>query len=274
MTRNKRRHSRAIPSINKIPASEKIREESEILEDLRLLCRTDGYIHVLCYLSFKDNFIVFLEHLRPEDVTASYGHDRTIRTELATLIGLTLQNPISFSEISDEAVLSLASTTLKLLSELHQSFNKPMLKFFESQFQSGIRDIKNVPSPFGRGDMLREPIFYGGESAYIFQYLDLAVLRYASDDAWLYQHKGFRTQDAHHILEAISKIQSEKLVRFSKGSPPNKDFAKFYECFSVKIEELCREQKYQRQFVKPCFRHLRAQHHQQIKNLLQFQIST
>lgn len=238
MTRNKRRHSRATAPTKKIPIAKKIREENEILEDLRLLCRTDEYIHVLCYLSFKDNFIIFRDHLRPEDITTSYGHDRTIRTELATLIGLSLQSPISFDEISDEAILSLASTTLKLLSEFHQSFNKPMLQFLENQSQSSIRDMKNIASPFSRGDMLREPIFYGGESAYNFQYLDLAALRYSSDDTWLYQSKGFRTQDARHILEAISKIQSRKLTRFTNTSSSAKDFAKLYGCFSVRTEEL------------------------------------
>jgi hypothetical protein len=37
-------------------------------------------------------------------------------------------------------------------------------------------------NPFTRGTVLREAIFYGGESGYSFQYRDLSVRKYAADN--------------------------------------------------------------------------------------------
>ena len=44
---------------------------------------------------------------------------------------------------------------------------------------------------FRQGDVLREAIFYSGDSAYSFQYRDFAPKKYGRDDAWLETHKGF-----------------------------------------------------------------------------------
>src|SRR5215472_2772 len=46
------------------------------------------------------------------------------------------------------------------------------------------------------GAALREPIFYGGESAYGFQYRDLAEKKYKADDPWLLSRMGFSISDA------------------------------------------------------------------------------
>jgi hypothetical protein len=59
---------------------------------------------------------------------------------------------------------------------------------------------------------MREPIFYGGESAYGFQYLDFARPKYRDDDGWLDANKGFRIDDACQIGEALGKLQSYRLI--------------------------------------------------------------
>jgi len=68
------------------------------------------------------------------------------------------------------------------------------------------------PSPFTRADVLREPIFYGGESAYSFQYRDMARERYAADEVWLTANKGFCIADAQAVADAISEIQTSKIA--------------------------------------------------------------
>lgn len=62
------------------------------------------------------------------------------------------------------------------------------------------------PSPFTRADVLREPIFYGAESAYSFQYRDMALERYAADEAWLLANKGFSIADAQAIALSLIHI--------------------------------------------------------------------
>ncbi|MNQ75165.1 hypothetical protein D3C85_899500 [compost metagenome] len=65
---------------------------------------------------------------------------------------------------------------------------------------------------FYSGAALREPIFYGGESAYSFQYRDFSPAKYGHDDPWLIANKGFSIRDAHNVVYAISRLQDEKAV--------------------------------------------------------------
>jgi hypothetical protein len=59
---------------------------------------------------------------------------------------------------------------------------------------------------------MREPIFYGGESAYSFQCRDLSPRKYANDDEWLKANKGFSIRTARNIVYAIGKLQNEKAI--------------------------------------------------------------
>src|SRR5690606_35950467 len=82
----------------------------------------------------------------------------------------------------------------------------------------------NSINPFESGDAMREPIFYAAESAYNFQYIDLAVRRYASDSEWLQSNVGFTIEQACHVAEAIDRIFSDRLPIFMEtlhDSPTN-----------------------------------------------------
>jgi hypothetical protein len=70
---------------------------------------------------------------------------------------------------------------------------------------------------FTRGDVLREAIFYGGESAYSFQYRDISLRKYAADDEWLMSNKGFSIQEARDVVHAIGRLQEEKLMSTLQG---------------------------------------------------------
>ena len=74
-----------------------VRTEREVFDDLDTLCSSPGFIHVLAYLSYRDNLISYDGHMTNEDMAASYASERTIRTEFSTLMGLMLKHPIDFS---------------------------------------------------------------------------------------------------------------------------------------------------------------------------------
>ena len=74
-----------------------------------------------------------------------------------------------------------------------------------------------IASSFQRGDVLKEPIFYGGESAYSFQYRYFALDRYADDDDWLRANKGFRIADGHAVATALMRIQNRKMLATIEG---------------------------------------------------------
>ena len=194
------------------------RSEHEIFENLGALCCAPGYIHVLAFLSSRDNFIFYDGQLTSEDMAASYAPGRTIRTEFSTLMGLMMKRPIDFSVPSPGEMQALLEKTGALLTEMHSCFNQPMLEGLKQAVvaqQAGL-SIDQAPSLFQRGDVLREPIFYGGESAYSFQYREFALERYASDDDWLCASKGFKIADAHAVVGALSQLQTRKVAETIK----------------------------------------------------------
>jgi hypothetical protein len=78
-------------------------------------------------------------------------------------------------------------------------------------------------APFSQGAALREPIFYNGESAYNFQFRDFATKKYAADNQWLMNNKGFEINSARDVIRAIGLLQTEKLNGLSdtlRGAPP------------------------------------------------------
>ncbi|MCV9967399.1 hypothetical protein OIU34_36800 [Pararhizobium sp. BT-229] len=62
--------------------------------------------------------------------------------------------------------------------------------------------------PFQDGAAMREPIFYGGEPAYSFQYRTLTQVKYEADDDWLVKTRGFTIADALAVTKAISDFHS------------------------------------------------------------------
>ena len=82
-------------------------------------------------------------------------------------------------------------------------------------FFAGLDRKKGTEAKFNSftaGEALREPIFYGGESAYSFQYRDFAVRKYQKDDEWLQAHKGFSMGVARDIVRAVGQLGDEKAV--------------------------------------------------------------
>jgi hypothetical protein len=193
--------------------SVKPRTEQEIFDDLAKLCAAPGYAHALAWISLRDNYVAFEGTMDSEDLAASYALGRTVRTEFSTLLGLLIRQPIDLSEPTPAEIQALFERTGALLNELHQRLSQPMWDSIietAKAMQEGGEEFR--PSPFTRADVLREPIFYGGESAYSFQYRDMAIERYAADEAWLTVNKGFCIADALAVADAISEIQASKIA--------------------------------------------------------------
>jgi hypothetical protein len=189
----------------------KIRPEQEIFDELSRLCVSPGYIHAVAFLSFRDNMILYSGEMKPEDSRHLFSKQRLIRTELSTLIGLMLKGDIDYSMPSIEVLQGYVQRTEALLSEIHESMKA---EFFVGLTPENIKD--KTFDPFNRGAVLREPIFYGGESAYSFQYRDLVVRKYASDEQWLKANKGFSIQSARDVVHAVGQIQNDKSVEMLK----------------------------------------------------------
>ena len=145
--------------------------------------------------------------MKPEDMQHLFSTTRLIRTETSTLIGLLLKNEIDYNLPAADVLQRYVDKTEVLLEEIHHSMSAPFLialdpaKLADKSF-----------NPFASGAMLRESIFYAGESAYSFQYRELSPRKYANDDEWLKVNKGFSIQTARDIVYAIGKLQDEKAI--------------------------------------------------------------
>ena len=81
-----------------------------------------------------------------------------------------------------------------------------------------------LADPFAKAAAMREPIFYGAEFAYSFQYRDFSVKRYERDKDWMIKNKGFSPEEARQVVAAISQFLNEKLLatlKKQKDLPPD-----------------------------------------------------
>lgn len=187
----------------------KNRKEMVIFSELSNLCISPGYLHAIAFFCFRDNTIRYGDVMTTEDVLEQFGLTQLVRTEISTLIGLTCKGELNVEMQSPEIIQSYIDKTEALLEEIHLSMIPDMREIFESE---------KVPNssfnPFKNGMVLREAIFYGGESAYHFQYRNLSSLKYLKDSEWLACNKGFSSEDAISIIKAIQDLQHRKINEF------------------------------------------------------------
>jgi len=180
------------------------RPEIDVFNELEKLCTSSGYIHAISFFCFRDNIYWYDEELTADDIVKLHSPDRLIRTEISTLIGLMIKKDIDFTIPNPNILGEYISKTEVLLKELHQSMVAPANDIFMDIIKSGKKD-----NPFMKGEFLRESIFYGGESAYDFQYLDLSVKKYKNDDEWFKHNKGFNIYDIKVVIDTITELQYE-----------------------------------------------------------------
>ena len=180
-----------------------MRSEQEIFDDLAALCSSQGFIHAVAAICFRDTIISFSDELRAEDM-AQFSKLSLIRTEVTTLIGLMMRAPIDFSLPTPEAVSGYIKHSEALLEELHQAMTPDFNQLTSDKF-------------------LREMIFYGAESAYHFQYRDLAPRKYGADADWLLQNKSIDLEVGREVCRSVDELLGERLIETQqslKDKPP------------------------------------------------------
>lgn len=188
------------------------RSEAEVFEEIAVLCASPGYIHALAYVCFRDNLIQFDRNLGVRDLDSHYDGSSLLRSEIATLIGLMARAPISVDLPTPQSIQTYVDRTDSLMSELHHAMM--MGAFFGGKDWAQL--FAEGRDPFDDASAMREPIFYGGESAYNFQYEAFTVLKYGADDPWLVDKRGFSTADALTVTRAINEGHISKLFSLRK----------------------------------------------------------
>lgn len=206
-----------------------MRSEQQIFEDLSNLCVSPGYAHAIAYFCHEAHVQYYEgDTITVEDMAKPYQRERLILTEISALIGLLLKHPIDLAMPEPDLLQKYISQTKELLFQLHEAI-------FPNA--NGLINISNTSkdSP-NREQFFRESIFYTGKSAYMFQYTELAVMKYQADDHWLLNNKGFTILDASLVVKAIMQLQEqhlhEKSELFAEIHPDQWDFVSIY-VFSI-----------------------------------------
>lgn len=184
------------------------RKEAEVFSDLESLCQSDGYLHTIAYFCFRDNVVRCGEEIQKEDFLEQYGTDRLLRIEISTLIGLACTVALNVNLPTPAKMQEYIEKTEAFLLELHHSMMPDISDMFKLDANNKLDKGYN---PFNKGAFLREPIFYGGESAYHFQYRDLSKLKYKNDEDWLIRNRGYSLEELFVIIEAIGDLQLKKV---------------------------------------------------------------
>lgn len=222
------------------------RPESEIFADLQALCVKPGYIHALAFLCFRDNIIPYAGKMKEADVRRMFDPSRLIRTEIDTLFGLMVKSEVDWSLPPPLVLQEYLEASESLLEQLHHALSGAWVQGFTAEAVAS----KSF-NPFERADALREPIFYGGESAYDFQYVDFAPRRYAADEAWLQEHRGYSIATAAIVARAVERVHAAKFItlreEMRKLHPDQWTMLPF---FAVSVAEVSAESELQPETVE------------------------
>jgi hypothetical protein len=244
----KKKASSAKDSKNDVVESEKRappRKEQVIFDDLAVLCASPGYVHAIAYFCFRDTLVPVGDELTADDFAPLYSHERLIRTELSTLVGLMVRQPIDFSRPSPRTLQTYIDRTEELLKELHDALSQAYLEGFLAADKTADK-----PDFLHQGEVLRESIFYGGESAFGSQYRDLAVAKYRADNDWLENARGFSIETAARVISELEILQRRKRTETTENfKVTHPDEWTYLPAFTFTAEELSKSSGIELGFV-------------------------
>ena len=180
-----------------------MREESAVFDDLRRLCHSPGYAHAIAVYWMRGNMLRASNGEVTSERLAETSTGLT-RREIDILVGLAAQGDFDLALPKPVVTRKHMRETDALMEELHCVIGDPLGSFFRA-------------AATGLGEALREPIIYGPESAYEFQYLDLAVERYSADNGWLRHNRGFSIEDAVSVIKAVVAVRAGAMEASLRG---------------------------------------------------------
>lgn len=186
------------------------RSEADVIDDLAALAAKPGYAHAMAGICYRDNLVSFQGEHKSSDIEHLFDRKRLNRNEITTILGLMSRQPLDLTEVDEATLRSYASRTDELMSELHDAMTSLMIGELMPQAQQGI-----AMSDIWKGAMMKEPIFYGTESAYSFQYRDFFAEKHAQDDDWLVRAMAFSSAQALQVASAMCSLMD---VRATKGA--------------------------------------------------------
>lgn len=229
--------------------------EAEVFEELIALTALPGYVHAIAGICHRDSFVSFQGEHKASDLEHLFDRKRLNRNEISTLLGLMMRQPLDLTEVDEATLRSYASRTDELLGELHSAMSGLIFDDMVSQAQQGA-----AMEDFWQGAMMKEPIFYGTESAYSFQYRDFFVEKHALDDGWLERVMGFSSAQAKRVASAMCSLMDERATNGARLAgeiqPGQMPAGSVLEFFEFKTQEIAQRSGQRLAVVEAVFKAL------------------
>ena len=189
--------------------------ESEIFSKLERLCTSPGYVHALASICFTNQIILGIK----EEPLPEGAPQRLTYTEIMTLVGLHIKAPISYELLSTEDLTSYVNRSYQLLAELQEAIENPFYQLVH-ELQTAIvnNDLRTTleeANPMYQ--LFRGSIFYAGDSAYYFQYLDFVVPKYEADAAWLLTNKNVELNAGRSACKKLAELHQHRMDELLTG---------------------------------------------------------
>ncbi|RMU99382.1 SEC-C motif protein [Pseudomonas syringae pv. tomato] len=188
------------------------RTESEVFADLVALTAHPGYVYAIAQICHRDTLVTYQDEYTADDLSDVYDPERLIRTEITTLLGLMMRQPLDLTLPEPSQIQAYVVRSDELMVELHDAMSGSIFESLIGNAASGAN-----PEDAWNGAMMREPIFYGAESAYSFQYRDFFVEKHSCDDDWLRQNEGFTSRQAQQIARAMCSSMDSRASELYQG---------------------------------------------------------
>ena len=192
------------------------RPEKDIVSDLHQLTQAPGFIYTSCVMVAQSLWML------PEEIADINWHQRPNKQELSLLLGFLVKHPLRLSEFPSEGELEKQkAAATELLAELHRASGFPPLPNTDPT-DNHENWVNRAHEAYGEwmqsGLGMREPIFYGGDGAYSFQYMEMASKRYKLDEDWIQRNVGITLEALFEIAHAIEELANERLQNIDFGS--------------------------------------------------------
>ena len=191
-------------------------DESTIFNRLEHLARRPGYAHVIAALCYRLKFLSSNSPIALADGSTAGRGEKIIRTEIGLLVGLFSKSERDLSIPTIEMFREMINQTELLLSKLHEAQMNVVVKGMcstDSETEDAGHDSKVA--------FLREAMIYSGESAYTFQYRNMAPAKYKADDPWIIDKRGFSMNDACAVYDSILETHKRRIKEIIEESKPH-----------------------------------------------------
>lgn len=193
---------------------------TEIFADLRALCLTDGALHQISAIIYRDWVLtVDLKKGRVKDDPAHrWSTSKLNKNELLLLLGLAVQSTDGRTYMVTRSTADFATNADRLLRGLHDAINVELRPSMNPE----TGEVASSPS---LASLAREAIYYGAESFYLHQFAKFAPPRYAADADWLQAHAGATIERFAEIAQFVVDTLTMRMTAVGQHRKKGREFA-------------------------------------------------